>query len=338
MFGKIVAASSNRRINGLDTLRAAAIIWVLIYHYQVVVSGKPTFGVLGTIGWAGVDLFFVLSGYLIGNQILAPFARNEAFSLKVFFARRLLRTLPNYYVTLAVYLLLPSALAGTNTASIWRFLTFTQNIGLHYGETFSHSWSLCIEEQFYLILPLAALLIAGLSRSVKAGWAALVLAVLTGILARGMGWWSHGQNLMQPLEFSEYIYYASQGRFDELLFGVAIAMLRNFHGGLYEKILQRGNLLLVTGGLAVAAVCTLFSNYLENDEGGYGFAMTAFGYSALAASFAVLTLSALSPNSWLNRIRIPGAEKACAMVLCNLSRAQAHLQADDGAARAVADR
>ncbi|HEX8603896.1 MAG TPA: acyltransferase, partial [Pseudoduganella sp.] len=136
------------RLAGLDTLRALAIVLVLMSHYHGFVSHAPTFGIMGRIGWAGVDLFFVLSGYLIGNQLLAPAARGEGLSMKTFFARRLLRTLPNYYAVLAVYLLLPdSPIAGQSMAPVWRFLTFTQNFGLEYGQTFTHSWSLCIEEQ-----------------------------------------------------------------------------------------------------------------------------------------------------------------------------------------------
>ena len=65
------------RLRGLDLLRAAAILLVLMSHYMGFVSHAPTFGVVGKVGWAGVDLFFVLSGYLIGNQLLAPAARAD---------------------------------------------------------------------------------------------------------------------------------------------------------------------------------------------------------------------------------------------------------------------
>ncbi len=91
------SVSDKTRLDGLDTLRAIAIIIVLIYHYKVVVSPENLFGFISSVGWTGVDLFFVLSGYLIGNQILSAFSKGQDFSLKLFYIRRFLRTLPNYY-------------------------------------------------------------------------------------------------------------------------------------------------------------------------------------------------------------------------------------------------
>lgn len=290
-------------------MRACAIVLVLMSHYAVVVSHKSTFGFLTDMGWMGVDLFFVLSGYLIGNQILAPLARGEAFSLKTFFARRLLRTVPNYYVVLALYLLLPSQLGGAQTAPLWRFLTFTQNIGLHFGETFSHSWSLCVEEQFYVILPLAVLFIAARRKALLWGWLAIAAAIAGGMAVRGWAWMAHGQNAIGNTDFAVHVYYSSFARFDELLPGVAIAMLKNFHGALYDAILRRGQALLLGGLAALATVVYLFLNYYQIDDYGFTFSMMTFGYPLLAASFAILTLAALSPRSLLHRVRIPGAQQ-----------------------------
>ena len=295
------------RIHGLDTLRAAAIILVLAYHYMVVVSGKNTFGFMTEIGWTGVDLFFVLSGYLIGNQILSPIAHGRDFSLKTFYIRRLLRTLPNYYFILAMYFLFPLALSGTKTAPVWQFLTFTQNFGLRPGETFTHSWSLCIEEQFYIVLPVVALLIASFGRAIRFGWFVIGAAVVAGMAVRGMAWLGHGHNAISANDYYEHIYYSSFARFDELLPGVAIAMLKNFHADTYSKITRKGNVLFVGGLVAVMAMFYLFSHFLEIEGYGFGFCMTAFGYPLLATSFAVLTLSALSTGSVLHRIRVPGA-------------------------------
>ena len=289
--------STSARLAGLDTLRALAIALVLMSHYQGFVSHAPTFGFVGKIGWAGVDLFFVLSGYLIGNQLLAPAARGDDLDLKTFFARRLLRTLPNYYAVLAVYLLLPdSPIAGKSMAPVWQFLTFTQNFGLNYGETFTHSWSLCIEEQFYLVFPLAVLVLVGSERSPRLLWCALFAAIGIGMTVRGMAFLDGMDAFAAP------VYYSSFSRFDELLPGVAIAMLKNFHPAAFARILRHGNALLVAGLAMSAAVLYGITNDVPT-----AFAASAFGFSLVAASFALLTCSALSPGSILNRARIPGA-------------------------------
>ncbi len=292
MFQKVAAT----RIHGLDTLRASAIVLVLMYHYGVVLRGKD-FGYLGAIGWIGLGLFFVLSGYLIGNQTLQGLARGGEFSLKVFFARRLLRTLPNYYLILAVYVVFASTLGGTSTAPLWRFITFTQNIGLHYGETFTHSWSLCIEEQFYVILPVVCLLLARFRTSIRLGWTVIALSILAAMTFRGLAWWNDGR---YPI--SAELYYSSFARFDELLPGVAIAMLRNFHRDLFEKILRGGNALLVAG---VALTCLVLQGF--DDKFVHSFFMTTFGFTLLAFSLSLLVMAALSPRSLLARIRLPGA-------------------------------
>ncbi|MYM67022.1 acyltransferase family protein [Pseudoduganella sp. FT55W] len=290
-------SDSSSRLVGLDTLRALAIALVLMSHYNGFVRQAPGFGALGSIGWAGVDLFFVLSGYLIGNQLLAPLSRGESLDLRIFFARRLLRTLPNYYVVLAIYLLLrDSPIAGKTMSPVWRFLTFTQNFGMHYGETFTHSWSLCIEEQFYLVLPLALIALVRRKRSPWLLWCALIAAIAAGMTARGIAFMD-GKDV-----FAAPVYYSSFCRFDELLPGVAIALLKNFHPIAFARLLRYGNALLVAGLASAAAVLYGVMNEAPN-----AFLASTFGFSLVAASFALLTCSALSPSSLLNRLRIPGA-------------------------------
>jgi len=285
------------RLAGLDTLRALAIAMVLMSHYNGFVVRGSIFGFIGEVGWAGVDLFFVLSGYLIGNQLLAPAARGESLQLKTFFARRLLRTLPNYYAVLAVYLLLPhSPIWGKTMAPVWHFLSFTQNVGLRYGETFTHSWSLCIEEQFYLVLPLVVMALVGTRRSPRLLWCALVAAIGAGIATRGINF-LNGQEA-----FSAPAYYSTFARFDELLPGVAIAMLKNFHPGLFERLLKHGNALLAAG-IGMAAAVLYGVRYDAPNPG----LTSTFGFSLVAFSFALLTCAGLGPRCILNRLRIPGA-------------------------------
>ena len=289
------------RVIGLDTLRASAIVLVLMTHYAFA-GGKHSFGIAGDIGWAGVDLFFVLSGYLIGNQILSTFFRGESFSIKIFFARRLLRTLPNYYVMLALYWLLPTAPLGKTRASIGQFLTFTQNFGMHYGATFTHSWSLCIEEQFYLVLPLVAMLIAGSKRAVRLGWLTLVVMVVAGAAVRGMAWLVDGRYAISGFDFSGDIYYATFARFDELLPGVAIALLKNGHPTLFERVIRHSNIWLATGSMLVTSVLYWF-HALDFPN---TLPLLTLAYPLLASGFALLVLSALGSNAYLNRVHVPG--------------------------------
>lgn len=299
------ATQSTSRVHGLDTLRALAISLVVLHHYVLFVSRSDTFGWVGEIGWVGVDLFFALSGYLIGNQIFAAMRSPEGFSLSHFYGRRLLRTLPNYYAVLALYFLRPAFRNDLLLPPLWKFLTFAQNINLEPGTAFSHAWSLCIEEQFYLLLPACALAIGAIRtsrRPLRWAWAAIAAIVGIGMLARGVLWQELVDGSARPLNhYYKYIYYSSFCRFDELVAGVALALLKNYHGGLWRRLTAYGNLALAAG-LALSAL--MFALFLDDH---YGFAMTVLGYPMLALGFSLLIVAALSERSLLRTTRIPGA-------------------------------
>jgi peptidoglycan/LPS O-acetylase OafA/YrhL len=290
------------RIHGLDTLRALAVSLVVLHHYTLFVSAAPTFGWVGQIGWAGVDLFFALSGYLIGNQLLAA----RGFGLRRFYARRLLRTLPNFWVVLALYALWPDWRGGTPMLPLWHYLTFTQNIHLEPGTAFSHAWSLCIEEQFYMLLPAVVLAGAALGRrgvGLRWAWWALLLAVAAGMWARATIWLA-GQDAPNWLRYYyQNIYYSSWCRCDELLAGVALALLKNRAPGLWRRVLAHGNALLAAGVFVVGGT---FAWFLDDH---LAFAQTVAGYPLLALGCALLILAALAPGSLLHRVRVPGAAR-----------------------------
>jgi peptidoglycan/LPS O-acetylase OafA/YrhL len=303
-----VNSTATNRNNGLDTLRALAISLVFFYHYKVVVSGADTFGWLSNIGWVGVDLFFVLSGYLIANQIFSGIQQGQPLSLKLFYMRRALRTLPVFWVVLALYFLLPNVMGGRTPPPLWTFLTFTQNFGLQPGTAFSHAWSLCVEEQFYLVLPL--ILVAGAYlRSTKVqGWILLFALLAVGVGARITLWQTYGRDSTGNMAgYYPNVYYATLCRFDEFLPGVAVAMLKHFHQPLWNRLMQHGKMLFVAGVIATLTILALALNFYYIDGYGYGFFMSAFGYSLIALSFSVLVMAALSDKSSLYRLRIPGA-------------------------------
>jgi peptidoglycan/LPS O-acetylase OafA/YrhL len=149
---------TENRIFGLDLLRFVAIVLVVMGHSRWIIEAtfpNPLKVLLHGSGILGVELFFVLSGYLIGGILLKQFQKNN-FSLsfeaiKTFWIRRWLRTLPNYYFILLVYFIV---FYLQKPDAMWRYLFFLQNFWNAPPTFFEESWSLCIEEISYLISPL----------------------------------------------------------------------------------------------------------------------------------------------------------------------------------------
>ena len=144
-------------IPALDGLRGIAILLVLAFHTELLPTLKP----LARDGWAGVDLFFVLSGFLITRILLK--SRNSPRYFTNFYARRILRIWPVYFgILLFVFASERYRLLGDSATSWWwiSLATFTQNFYIGaYGwnalpDWLGPTWSLGIEEQFYLIWPL----------------------------------------------------------------------------------------------------------------------------------------------------------------------------------------
>jgi peptidoglycan/LPS O-acetylase OafA/YrhL len=187
---------------------------------------------------------------------------------------------------------------------LWEYLSFTQNIGLEPGTAFSHAWSLCIEEQFYMLLPACALLAAALGRrgaGMHWAWCAVGLAFAAGMAFRA-GAWLQGQDEANWMHFYyKYIYYSSLCRFDELLAGVALALLKHSHAAVWAWLMGQGRLLLAAG----MGVSALALRWFLVDH--YGLWTTVFGFPLLALGCALLILAALAPESPLHRIRVPGA-------------------------------
>ena len=295
------------RAPGLDTLRALAIVLVFCFHYRVFVSPAPDLGWLSNVGWSGVDLFFVLSGYLIGEQLMAGLARGERLSLRGFYARRATRTLPLYWLVLAAFFLLPGQLGGREPPPLWRFLTFTQNLQLAPGTAFSHAWSLCVEEQFYLVLPLALLAARALRLSRRQVWLGIAGLTLAAMAWRHHLWTLYGGPGADVVGYYQNIYYATLGRADEFLPGLAVALLQHGHPRLWAGLMRHGRLLLALGLAAVGLMWTVAAHRYVLPDDSWGWFMTAIGYSAMAWAYALLLLACLAPGHALSRRALPGA-------------------------------
>lgn len=144
---------------GLDVLRALAIILVLLSHSRFfLVSSVPQAKYLQLGGFWGVELFFVLSGLLIGRIIVKEVIDCENFSPISFWKRRWYRTIPNYSLFLFLNILYLLMVAYT-AVPIWKYFIFIQNFAWEHPLFFPESWSLAVEEMFYLIFPILVFLL-----------------------------------------------------------------------------------------------------------------------------------------------------------------------------------
>ena len=147
------------RIFGLDVIRTIAILLVLISHSTLLLfPGNNTIYLTAIrfLGTIGVDLFFVLSGYLIGGLLLKQIGKGKiAFKDFVYFwVRRWFRTLPNYFLILVLNVILYYILYQIIISDIGYFVVFLQNFANPHPDFFTEAWSLSIEEYAYIIGPL----------------------------------------------------------------------------------------------------------------------------------------------------------------------------------------
>jgi peptidoglycan/LPS O-acetylase OafA/YrhL len=283
---------------GLDLLRALAIIVVVIYHAALFGFKLP--GRVDRFGWIGVDLFFVLSGYLIGGQLLAPLAREQPIKLRRFFARRVLRIMPAYFVILAVYFLLPSWREYPDMAQpLWKFILSVQNIALHGGKAFSHAWSLAVEDQFYLALPFLLLFLCSRPR------AAIIvpcLIILGGILLRTfLAYKNLGEGGVSFRGFQAWIYYPSWTRLDPLVYGVVLAAIEKVRPHWWKRLMNFA-LWLWLPALGLIA----YALYLGETEN-LTVVACVWQFPLIAVGMAALLVCAVSPRLPLRRAAIPGA-------------------------------
>ena len=252
-------------------------------------------------GWMGVDLFFVLSGFLIGGQLLRPLARGESPSLRAFYLKRAFRILPAFWVVLAVYLLWPGFREAPGMEPWWKFALFVVNLDIDYAANaaFSHAWSLCVEEHFYLLFPALALLLAR-KPSAMTFWTMCSVILLGGIAIR-TSVWLHFDALQPPRAwFVEDIYYPTWNRLDGLLTGVMLATWQAYRPESWTRMAKHAN---VAALLGVAVLALAFWLFRERT----GLLGNSIGWPVLSLALALLVFAGAQPHGLLGRRALPGA-------------------------------
>ncbi|MED1724405.1 acyltransferase family protein [Brevibacillus parabrevis] len=218
-----IKAAHSRYMPGIDGLRALAVLAVIIYHLNY--NWAPG-------GLLGVGIFFVLSGYLITDLLIAQWSRNGRLDMKDFWLRRARRLLPALLLLLvavvaSVALFSPEQM-GRLRGDVWAALFYVSNWWLVFSEVsyfekfgppspLGHLWSLAVEEQFYLIWPLLVAL--GLSLIKRRGPLVILTLGLAAVSAVLMA------VMYEPGEDPSRIYYGTDTRVFALLIGAALAMM-----------------------------------------------------------------------------------------------------------------
>lgn len=207
----------DHRYRSMDLLRAVAILLVLLAH-TVLSYGAPAHLAPLQLGGSGVDLFFVLSGWLLGSQLFKEIKQTNSIDVKRFWIRRWMRTLPAYYVVL-IFSVAQRLLTKENVEFPFSYFIFIQNYNYPL-EFFSVSWSLCVEEQFYLFIAPLLLLLMRFSKNSSL----FILCFL----------------LVSPLLFRELGLYSSNSEthvaMDGCIMGVLLAYIRYNLESFWEKL------------------------------------------------------------------------------------------------------
>lgn len=276
-----------KHLPGLDTLRGCAILLVLMHNFATVdlpttVVGRLVEDALD-FGWVGVQLFFVLSGFLITRILLQTQPASNYY--RSFFARRILRIFPLYYGALvAAFILLPLIGVGSAKLSydrdhqiwLWLYLSnWTQLIDFD-SRVFPHFWSLAVEEQFYLLWPFllnrrSPRWVLGLCVAM----AAVSLAVRVVMLRMGAP--------------AESVYTFTVCRMDALALGSAAAAWLQLPGSI-ERLAAQRRLLNWSAILLFGLGVVVTHGYPRTSPLGQ-----TLGYSWLACVFAMTVLAAASP-------------------------------------------
>ena len=279
----------------LDGLRGMAILLVLLLHFttdMVLPAGSFASGLRDAfqVGWIGVDLFFVLSGFLITGILVDNKGSGRYFS--AFYARRALRIMPVYFLAVfAAFHLLPRFFqdfdtGGSSTeAAFWLFLTNFRELPYQLGRTVGHFWSLAIEEQFYLAWPLVVFL----SSRVQARRIALLTVILSPIVRYAA---------LRAGVPGNSVYHFTPFRLDGLATGAFIAM------SVRDPVARDGlhRLTRIAGPIALGVAAILYGPFTlpEPLSTQLDFSL---GFSALCIGFgALLTRVVLAaPDSFLAR-------------------------------------
>jgi peptidoglycan/LPS O-acetylase OafA/YrhL len=283
------------RSPALDGLRAIAVLLVVFFHARLTKIGIPRNNPADEVfkgGFIGVDLFFVLSGFLITALLLREQAESDTVRVGHFYGRRITRLLPALYLVLLAHFifvfLVDFRIEGgarseveTLLSSVFYYANWQTLMQEHVGQAgLGHLWSLSIEEQFYFVWPLLLAVFFGLRRNIT------MVAIVLSVMIIGVG--VHRAFLWNAYGWGD-AYYRTDVRIDALLIGALLASL-------WVRNLTPRKGLGAAAWVATGVIfgCTLLAR--PNEGFGHG-----TGFTVVALATAVVILAAIDSNWSVNR-------------------------------------
>ncbi len=320
---KSIFSRPGDNLAALDGLRAISIIWVLAFHVciltalsfstetaQQLLKDSPWFFNWLWNGDKGVDIFFVMSGFLISGLLFKEHQKTNTLNLKSFYIRRFLRLTPVYWFTLVLYILVN----GPNSANAWANFIYVNNFLPSSEMAMTWTWSLAVEEQFYLIAPLFLLLVFWKSQH-KVSW--LVALLCGSLLLRLFLLLTEPElansdmkeifNLEKSPRFDLYfdrMYADLHARFGPFICGILASYLYFYHKSKLNEFFERKtSTLLIYIGLALTIGFALAPSYHQDIH--YSKAYQIFYLVSHRTLFSVgitiLLLAALFPVSHIGK-------------------------------------
>lgn len=309
MHTRVVSASErpawalsllSNRYPALHGLRVIAILSVLQVHVTIVLShghlfDQPKFAIRSTGIWFGMDLFFVLSGFLIGSMLLSEDSHDWK-GIRRFYARRAFRIIPLYYLILTIAWRVGHRNIGPEIA-IKEYLYLTNYHSSVFHAIVPWGWSLCVEEHFYLAVPLLVAVLQKLkSHRARLGvlgalWLSALLVRYAVFYATNITW--------TPGEMFLRMYVPTHTRYDTLIAGVAIAYVVHHFSEQLTRIFARTS--ARWGAYSVAALCLVYLLLPADSHGFTHYSIWAWGTvtSIMYSAFVVPLL--LGPATPLQR-------------------------------------
>jgi len=246
----------------LDFIRGIAILLVLHFHFSssdVFIYPFPELPLVN-FGWAGVDLFFVLSGFLVGGLLCREWAETGSVDAMSFLKRRAFKIWPGYYVLIAAYVVTRKEPLNT---FLWANLLNVQN---YVGSSISHSWSLAVEEHFYLVLSFAIWWCASRGVTTRTFLKTTMIVVVVVAIYRTF-----------LAVNSKAFFFQTHTRMDALLLGVVLAVLFRFYKPRFLELQAK----TILWALLLAAAIVILFRFPQFDKSGVQIIAADLGSVAL---------------------------------------------------------